>query len=452
MNKPRHLICILFCVLSTTVAFAQNEKKASEEEKKEIKTGWTFGALPTITYSSDLGFQYGALTNIYYYGDGEQYPDYRHSIYAEMSRYTKGSGINRLFYDSKYLIKNMRVTFDISYLTEQANDFYGSNGYESKYNAAWQTNDDDFYRSRMFYKYDRKLFRVYGNLQGNIIPGRLRWLGGFTVYNYNIGSVDVEKLNKGQDEEDKLPTIDEMPGLYDRYVEWGILPEDEAEGGNVNYLKLGLIYDTRDIEACPMNGIWTELVLMSAPSFLSNDIAHTRLAFIHRQYFTLIKNDLSFAYRLGYQTTIDGHTPFYLQNYIMGSYQPSANTEGLGSSNSTRGILRNRVIGNGIAYGNLELRYKAIRFKFLKQNCYLGLTGFMDGGTVVEPIELDLTNVPEDMKDDYFDQEDDSLHLTLGAGLKLAMNENFVVSVDFGHPLDERDGTNRIYIGMNYAF
>ena len=46
-----------------------------EEPKKEItKDGWSFGGLPTITYDSDLGFQYGAMVNLYDYGDGSGYP------------------------------------------------------------------------------------------------------------------------------------------------------------------------------------------------------------------------------------------------------------------------------------------------------------------------------------------------------------------------------------------
>ena len=38
---------------------------------KRLKTGWKFGgALPAITFDSDLGFQYGALVEFFNYGDG----------------------------------------------------------------------------------------------------------------------------------------------------------------------------------------------------------------------------------------------------------------------------------------------------------------------------------------------------------------------------------------------
>ena len=34
------------------------------------KTGLNFGPLPAVGYSSDLGWHYGALSDIYWYGDG----------------------------------------------------------------------------------------------------------------------------------------------------------------------------------------------------------------------------------------------------------------------------------------------------------------------------------------------------------------------------------------------
>ena len=43
---------------------------SAQEEEKEMKTGWSFGLLPTATWSTDNGFQAGAFGDVYYYGDG----------------------------------------------------------------------------------------------------------------------------------------------------------------------------------------------------------------------------------------------------------------------------------------------------------------------------------------------------------------------------------------------
>jgi len=147
MKRIIFLLCAIF-LLTTGISFSQEEKEESQQQET-IKTGWTFGALPTITFNSDLGFQYGALVNLYNFGDGSRYPKFDHSLYFEVSRFTKGSGINRFFYDSDQLIKGIRTSVDISLLTDKALDFYGFNGYESKYNPAWEDDEDNAYLSRV---------------------------------------------------------------------------------------------------------------------------------------------------------------------------------------------------------------------------------------------------------------------------------------------------------------
>ena len=131
MKLKRSFLTTLFLFVTVIGLLAQDEQAP---EPKRIKTGWTFGALPAVSYDTDLGFQYGALVNFFYYGDGKTYPKYLHSLYGEVSRYTKGSGINRFFYDSEHLIPGIRITSDLSYLTEKALDFYGFNGYDAVFN------------------------------------------------------------------------------------------------------------------------------------------------------------------------------------------------------------------------------------------------------------------------------------------------------------------------------
>ena len=128
--------------------------------KKKIKKGWTFGALPSVAFDADLGFQGGVLGNVYYYGDGSTYPEYIHNFYIEAAYTTKHYGIFRFFYDSKFLIPNHRLTIDASYLPDAMCDFYGFNGYQSIYNQSWhkwksnpEKMDTAAYRSRAFYKY-----------------------------------------------------------------------------------------------------------------------------------------------------------------------------------------------------------------------------------------------------------------------------------------------------------
>jgi outer membrane protein assembly factor BamA len=448
--KKKNLTRVLCCFMLLAAVQPLGAKLMAQDDEN-IKTGWTFGALPAVSYNSDLGFQYGALVNFYYFGDGTSYPKYMHSLYGEVSRYTKGSGINRFFYDSEYLIPNIRVTADISYLTEKALDFYGFNGYDAVYNAAWEDSDDtENYESRMFYRHERNMFRFMTDFQGKLSGNKLRWVAGFGILNNTIAPVDIEALNKGKDEGDLLPDV---PGLYDLYSDWGIINEKEKTGGWTNNIKFGLVYDTRDFEPNPMKGMWSEVVLFTAPKFLGNgDFGFTKISATHRQYFTLAKEKLSFAYRLNYQGTIAGTAPFYVQPYMINSFSNTSNTDGLGGSKTLRGVLRNRVVGDAFAFGNAELRWKFYRTVVFRQNLYLGLNLFSDFGQVIKKIDVDESKIPVAMREDFYDKDAESLHTTLGLGLRIVLNENFIVAVDYGRPFNERDGGGGLYIGLNYLF
>jgi hypothetical protein len=436
----------VMCLLLSMLLIAQTEKK----EEQLIKKNWNFGALPTITFDTDLGFQYGALVNLYDYGDGTRFPKYNHSLYFEVSRFTKGSGINRFYYDSDQLIKGLQTSFDLSYLSDQAYDFYGYNGYESVYNKNWidDSQPSDVYRTRMFYKYDRKLFRMKVDLQGKLAGEHFRWISGFNLQNFAIKSVNLDKLNKGKSGTDVLPAVD---GLYEKYQQWGIISAEEADGGFIPTVKAGAVYDSRDNRPNPMKGVWTEAVLEGAPGFLGSESSFLKLSLIHREYFTLVPNNLSLVYRVAYQTTVAGTTPFYYQSQVVTSVLTGALSEGLGGAKTLRGVLRNRVVGDGFVYGNIEMRWKVVHFNWINNNFYIGLNAFTDMGKVTKKIDISdqiLTSVPIG----YFSSKAEKFHTSYGAGLRVVMNQNFVIAADYGIAANEQDGSSGMYIGLNYLF
>lgn len=435
----KKLLILLISIFIASHVFSQDEV---------TKDGWNFGALPTITFDTDLGFQYGALVNLYDYGDGSRYPNYNHSLYFEVSRFTKGSGINRFYYDSDELIKGLQTSVDVSFLSDQAYDFYGFNGYDAVVNPGWIDDASSDYLTRMYYKYDRKMFRFKVDLQGELSGEKLKWAAGINLLNFKVAPVNLDKLNDGKEGAD-LPNV---PGLYQKYQDWGIISVEEADGGFVPTFKAGLVIDTRDNRPNPMKGIWTEAVIVAAPEFLGGESSFAKLSLTHRQYFTLIPDDLSLAYRLAYQTTIAGHVPFYYQSQVITSVMKGASSEGLGGAKSLRGIRRNRIVGDGIIYGNIEARWKFARFQFINNNFYLGLNGFTDFGKVTKKIDATpmIAHISEEQG--YFDNDAEALHISYGAGLRIVMNQNFIIAIDYGMAADERDGDSGIYIGLNYLF
>ena len=438
-------ILIAVFILQSMALLAQSDKVDSITRTKEkIKKGWNFGGVPAVAFDSDIGFEYGLIVNTFNYGNGDVYPRYKHSIYAEWSRTTKGSGTNQIKYDSEYLIPKIRVNAELGFFTEQALYFYGFNGYNAFYNADYEDKNSPLYVSKMYYRIDRKLTRLKFDFQGNITDRKLRWLLGYTYFNNQIGRVNFDQLNKGKSQNDKLK---DTTLLYDKFVGWGMIPEDQKNGGVTNLIKAGIVYDTRDNEPNPMKGIWTEAMIWAAPSFIDNRYSFAKLVITHRQYFTLKKEVLNLAYRVSYQAKIAGEIPFYMLSYIFNS---TTIRDGLGGAKTLRGVLRNRVVGNDLLYGNIEIRWKFLRMVKFNQNFYLALTMFTDAGMVTRKYKFNTSNADAQA---YLDKGSaEKLHQSYGAGLYGAMNQNFVVSLNYGLAVDSRDGDRGMYIGLDFLF
>jgi outer membrane protein assembly factor BamA len=450
MKKTFSILLISLLALSVS---------AQEKQEKKVKTGWKWdGALPAITYDSDLGFQYGALVEFSNYGDGSTYPEFIEHIYAEVSRFTKGSGIYRIMYQTRHLIPGVYMVTDLSYLPDQANHFYGFNGYEAVFNKPWMDEEDPGYRTRMFYRYNRNQFRFKNDFEGKLAGKQFKWNAGFAFNNFNVGSVDIERLNKNKDV--PLPSTSVEPGLFEMYRDsLGLISADEANGGWVNTLKFGVSFDTRDNFKNPMKGIWTEMGIEVSPKFIGSDWGFSRFYITHRQYFTLIPKNLSFVYRLGYQSTISGGIPFFYQSQMITSILTGATNEGLGGSSSLRGVVRNRVIGDGFILGNIEFRWKPLYFRFLNEDCYLGLDAFYDFGMVTKKIALPANlqttfnnNLKNETYSDFFNPGAEKLHQSAGMSVMLARGPNFVIAVDIGKAFNVQDGNIGFSVGLNYLF
>ena len=497
----KRLFVFVISILLVLPIFAAKKEKVQQVDSlgRKIKTGWNFGALPSVAFDADLGFQGGALANIYYYGDGSQYPEYIHSLYAEAAYTTKNYGIFRVNYDSKYLIPNHRLTLDATYQPDAMCDFYGYNGYQSVYDQdfhKWKKNPEKMgvledYQSRAFYKYKRDLFRFAADVEGTIWRN-IKWNAGLGVLGYMIDECNIDMLNGKKNVYDPnteryaQKAMDKnIEGLYEKYVKWGLIDQAEAHGGWHPYLRAGVTYDSRDQRTCPTRGIYADAFLTYTAAFGEQAAAgynHLQLNFNFRHYVPVYKDRITFAYRIGTQNNLAGKSPFYMNTYLNTLFIQRVMYEGLGGANSLRGIMRNRILANGFAYANIELRTKVAKFDIGKQHFYIGLAPFFDLGVITQPYELDEKAIQEAYAADadplklplesYFaikTVEGDALntqlstlnkdgvylpHMAAGLGLKVAMNENFVLSVDWAMALNEQDNAKwaNFYIKMGYLF
>lgn len=491
---------LLLMILTVGTMSAKREKKPQEVDSlgNKIKTGWNFGILPSVAYDADYGFQGGILTNVYDYGDGKQYPEYIHSLYLEAAYTTKHHGIFRFNYDSKYLIPGHRLTLDATYLPDAMCDFYGFNGYQTLYNYNlhnWNKDTSKMspqeYESRLFYKYKRDLIRVAGDIEGTIYKD-LKWNVGIGVLGYIVNNCDVDMLNGKnkfdpslQNYEQKALNAD-VRTLYQRYQEWGLINKAEKNGGWHPYVRVGVTYDTRDKRQGPTRGIYTDAFFTYSAAFNASygDQAaagynHLQFNFTFRHYVPVLHRDkrwwsnITFAYRVGTQNNIAGRSPFYMNNYMNALFIQRVYYEGLGGGNSIRGMMCNRILANGFAYANIEFRFRMVNFDIGRQHFFIGLNPYFDLGIVTQPYDLDdivahntegqYTTLQAsmaahgEMVEQFFSTNKKDIyrpHMTAGLGLKVGMNENFVLSCDWAMPLDKQDNQKwaNFYVKMGYLF
>jgi outer membrane protein assembly factor BamA len=99
----------------------------------------------------------------------------------------------------------------------------------------------------------------------------------------------------------------------------------------------------------------------------------------------------------------------------------------------------------------VEARWKVVRFNFIKNNFYIGLNGFTDFGRVTKRIAVN-PNSTMGLPGDYLKRGAEKMHYSYGGGLIIAMNENFVIAMDYGMAANKQDGKSGFYMGLNYLF
>ena len=485
--KKHYIFIIAFLFLLSTVSFGQIEgadtpkneasKEKKEKKKKEkdpdgVRTGWTFGILPSVAFDADLGFQYGVLSNVYYFGDGSTYPDYMHSFYFEAAYTTKRYGLFRFCYDSKFLIPKHRFSFDATYIPDQMSDFQGYNGYQSVYNNEWRESKPkkitDNYKTRAFYKYRRDLVRVAVDISGSIKEGtHWKWAAGLGMLYYKTDTVNLTMLNKNKKPEKLLPT--DIDALYDKYVKWNIIDENEAHGGVHPYLRAGFVYDSRNKQANASKGMYADAFFTYTAAFGKlKDFNNLKFNAVYQHYVPVYQDWITFAYRAGVQLRVAGKSPFYMDSYLNALYYQRVLYEAVGGANSVRGLIRNRVLADGFGYATAEFRFKVWKFNIKKEHFYIAFNPFCDMGMVLQPNLLDEAAVKASIAandptfnlselDGYINFDKKKLyypHFGAGIGLKIAMNENFILSVDWAMPFNKQDNHSmaNLYIKMGYLF
>lgn len=459
---------LILCLLAVSISVSAQQKNTITQ------TGYSFLPFPIVAFDADKGVQYGVFAGLYNYGDGDIYPDYHSKTYVEAYLFSKGSQMYNLMYDNVRLIPDVRLSAAFSTSIDKAMDFYGFNGYSAFYDyeriALGKANaksgqDPAKHLYGPFYKVDRIQILGKTDFIGRLTE-HLSWEAGYHFSYFREGSIDKASINKGKAYYNQYP--EDEPTLFDLYRKWGLIDDCEADGGFSSSVRLGLVYDSRDKEGAPTKGIWAEGHICAAPKFLGTKNPFYRYSITFRQYFPLIGNDvLTFAYRLNYEGNIGKNAPYYILPYLtlMGE---NCDKDGMGGYRTTRGIMRNRVVGLDTASYIAELRWRVYNTTFWGQNIALGLSAFSDGTMVTRGRDLSYSGPDEAVTKESYDRyisnghSSDIPHITVGAGIRLLINESLILTAEYGtplshfypagNPLKNQDGAGAFYVSSGYLF
>ena len=400
MNK---LFVIVFISISNFL-FADIVKD-SVEHKKGIK----IGVAPILGYNSDFGFIYGLSANLFDYGEN-RYPDYKYSVYQEAYLSTFGSIKLKSKFDSRNLIPKFRLLALATFQKDQRINFLGFNSLI--HDEFCDHSGDDFY------KIGRELKRFRTSSFYNIFNDLHIYFG------LGINSIRVNSIAENS--------------LYEKLRNEKFIKEVSKNGGLNVISELGIVFDSRDHIKYPTKGIWVEAIATRSV-YSSNTKNFSKVYFNNRMYQPVSKK-IVWANRVGAQLSLDDNVPFYMLPYI---YTTNEIYDGLGGFKTIRGVELNKIVCNSLGYLNTEIRYKFFEKCVLGKNIFIVITPFVDAGFVLDEF-MD--------EHSYNMYENQNLVISGGAGMRLGINHNFILSLDYGKSIYSNSNSSGLYSGLNFLF
>ena len=396
-------ICVALAV-AVRVDAQPSDVRADSTSHQRIPRGWERSGVPALNFDADEGFGIGAAAELYNYGVGVR--PYRFTIQPLVLFTTKGRRDMTLFFDAPTLLpQEWRVSAFVGSERQLAQPYYGV-GNETVHDQNAERAPNSYY-----YRFGRARVRATADFQhriGTSSAARVLFGVGFAR-----STIDLTPFDSGT-----TLLANELGGRT---------PAPER----TNYLRAGLLWDTRDREISPHNGTWAEVLLQRVTKRVGATEGFTRWTTTARKYVPVTAR-LTLAQRIIAQG-IQGVAPFDELSTIQSSFKQG---EGLGGSSSIRGIPKDRYIGKALLLSNSELRWRAVDFSLLGRGSFLALSGFVDAGRVWQ---------------DHFRIENafSDLHASYGGGVRVGIGPSFIVATDVGH---SSESTASVYIGLGWMY
>ncbi|MFL5753572.1 MAG: Omp85 family outer membrane protein [Bacteroidia bacterium] len=410
-----------------------HEKKLSNEDLLNKKEGFYVTGIPDLSFDPINGFGYGGEGFFYFNGKKTDpffaYTPYRAELDISLFNTTRDERELNIKADIPFVFNSKwRLRGELAY-EFSPNPLYFGIG-ESTLNGLSYYPDNDTSRGLVtnasYGDYESSLvddneyyntFRIEESiinlsLEHSYFDGRVRLLIGGEA-----GWVNTSSFNGNS----KLREDAEA---------------HKALGFGRNFVtinQLGLIYDTRDLEPDPGNGIYTELTNELSLKALGSDFNFNKTAVhfnFYKKLFPSTFKKLVFAGRIGGGLT-SGNAPFFEYEDV---WTCDGSVEGMGGPTTIRGYKQSRFMARSMAFTNYELRYRFVQFKVLKQHLAFSAVPFFDAGGVWDSPER-MTNLS-------------NLRYSEGAGLRIAWNVNTILRFDYAVSKEDR----QFFFSFDHAF
>ncbi|TGL45441.1 hypothetical protein EHQ61_19475 [Leptospira wolffii] len=472
------LFCLVFAsalVADERVAIDLSEsKRLSKSELEEKREGMYLTGLPVFSEDPVRGQGYGARGYLYQNGNRSdpyfEFQPYKYRFGAQAYKTTKGAEYYEFTFDSPFLFDTaFRLKTSVSYSTNKNSQYFGIgtstmrdltyrernqpdgtlksggsfsaredalsfarpsptgsvfpyesnreyNTYEFKSTTATFSIDETFWKAFRWIvapELSQNVIRTF-DYPNNRISGKSDYFSPATDPNTGWGSTYPNGTSK--------LTEDYQKGLIHGF-----------HGGYVNYVHMGIAYDTRDFEPDPDSGVLLEMNYTASSKRAGSDFEFEKF-FAQGKFFYMpfpkIFEELVIGGRAALHYTKGEDVPFSEYRYMWSIDGP---INGLGGLQTLRGYRQERFIAPMIGFGNLEVRWRFGTMKFWDQLVTLSLVPFYDFGRVW---------------DGYRDIGTIGYKFSYGTGLRIVWNQATVILIDYGKSRED----SQLFIDVGHIF
>jgi hypothetical protein len=207
-------------------------------------------------------------------------------------------------------------------------------------------------------------------------------------------------------------------------------------GGYVNLLRVGLVYDSRDFEPDPSRGIFAEITHERSHRAVGSNFEFNRTYASVRyfyQIFPSVFKKLVFASRVAFVHNA-GNLPFFEYRNM---WSTEGNLSGLGGRTTLRGFMQDRFVGPNMGFANFELRWRFYEVPGFTFN----LAPMFDMGRVWDSLDRVKANAWDGYK------------YSTGLGLRIIWNQSTVIYLEWARSREtgiSEWGVPRLFTQSNF--